>query len=215
MIAGASDGQITLPFLSDLPAAGRTGAELRAQIDSRVGATCSVVELLQGATVASLINVAQNSLVTGTEARRWGNQHPNLVPYQLFHALDRPIIIAVGTDAQWVACATALGLEDLAADSPLSTNAGRLAGRDRIVDALSRRVAERSAHEWIAVLQKNGVPCGLVKSVLEALSEVDASPLTGIAPSVPGVVRLPPPKLDEHGDAIRRHGWRVFEGPDR
>ena len=134
---------------------------------------------------------------------------------QLFHALDRPIIIAVGTDAQWVACATALGLEDLAADSPLSTNAGRLAGRDRIVDALSRRVAERSAHEWIAVLQKNGVPCGLVKSVLEALSEVDASPLTGIAPSVPGVVRLPPPKLDEHGDAIRRHGWRVFEGPDR
>jgi len=45
-----------------------------------------------------LINVAQNTLVTGEDARRWGNQHPNLVPYQLFHAKDRPMIVAVGSE---------------------------------------------------------------------------------------------------------------------
>ena len=168
------------------------------------------VSLAHSAT-AALINVAQNSLVTGKNAERWGNEHPNLVPYQLFRAADRPMIVAVGTDAQWIACATALGLDDLANDASLATNAGRLAGRRRLIERMSQRLIDRRAQEWIATLGENGVPCGVVKSVLEALSDVDASPLSGIAPSVPGSVRLPPPRLDEHGDAIRRNGWRVFD----
>jgi crotonobetainyl-CoA:carnitine CoA-transferase CaiB-like acyl-CoA transferase len=168
------------------------------------------ISLAHSAT-AALINVAQNSLVTGQNAERWGNEHPNLVPYQLFRAADHPMIVAVGTDAQWIACASALGLDDLANDASLATNAGRLAERRRIIDTMSRRLAERDAQEWIAILEAKGVPCGVVKSVLEALRGVDSSPLTGIAPSVPGSVRLPPPRLDEHGDAIRRNGWRVFD----
>lgn len=168
------------------------------------------ISLVHSAT-AALINVAQNSLVTGEEAKRWGNQHPNLVPYQLFRAADRPMILAVGTDAQWIACARALELHDLANDPSLATNAGRLTARGRIVDAISRRLAERDSREWIAILGAKGVPCGVVNSVLEALRGVQASPLTGIAPSVPGSVRLPPPRLDEHGDEIRRGGWRVFD----
>jgi crotonobetainyl-CoA:carnitine CoA-transferase CaiB-like acyl-CoA transferase len=167
------------------------------------------ISLAHSAT-AALINVAQNSLVSGKDARRWGNQHPNLVPYQLFHAADRPMIVAVGTDAQWIACASVLGLDDLAADESLALNAGRLAQRKRIIDAMSRRLLERDSGAWIESLSGSGVPCGVVKSVLEALEDVSASPLSGIAPSVPGSVRLPPPRLDEHGDEIRRDGWRVF-----
>lgn len=169
------------------------------------------ISLVHSAT-AALINVAQNSLVTGADAKRWGNQHPNLVPYQLFDAADRPMIVAVGTDAQWIACATALGLDDLASDSSLAVNAGRLAARARIVDAIAKRLAEGDSREWIAILGAKGVPCGVVNSVLDALRNVKTSPLTGIAPSVPGTVRLPPPRLDEHGAEIRRDGWRVFEG---
>ena len=82
---------------------------------------------------AALVNVAQNALVTGTDAARWGNAHPNLVPYQLFETADNPIVVAVGSDAQWAACARALGLEPLATDPELATNAGRLANRARIV----------------------------------------------------------------------------------
>jgi crotonobetainyl-CoA:carnitine CoA-transferase CaiB-like acyl-CoA transferase len=167
------------------------------------------ISLAHSAT-AALINVAQNSLVTGKDARRWGNQHPNLVPYQLFHAADRPIIIAVGTDAQWIECVRALDLTDLENDLSLRSNAGRLAAREKIVGAVSRRVTERSAQEWLTLLAAKGVPSGLVNSVLEALSTVDASPLTGIAPSVVGSVRLPPPELDQHGEMIRRAGWRAF-----
>jgi crotonobetainyl-CoA:carnitine CoA-transferase CaiB-like acyl-CoA transferase len=168
------------------------------------------ISLSRSAT-AALVNVAQNSLVTGRDARRWGNQHPNLVPYQLFHAADRPMIIAVGSDSQWKACARVLGLDDLSLDDAIATNAGRLAHRDRVVGAVADRVRARHASELIGELASAGVPCGIVNTVLEALDEVDASPLTGIAPSVPGDVRLRPPMLDEHGIEIRSKEWNVFE----
>jgi crotonobetainyl-CoA:carnitine CoA-transferase CaiB-like acyl-CoA transferase len=162
---------------------------------------------------AALINVAQNALVTGADAKRWGNQHPNLVPYQLFHAADRPMIVSVGNDSQWKACAAALDLIDLASDASVASNAGRLAHRHRIVSAVSDRLREKNASEWIELLGRAGVPCGVVKTVLESLAEVDASALTGIAPSVPGSVRLPPPRLDEHGEEIRSYGWDAFQSP--
>ena len=165
---------------------------------------------LADSAVAALVNVAQNSLVTGENAKRWGNQHPNLVPYQLFHASDRPFIVAVGSDAQWKACAVALDLDDLADDHSLSTNAGRLAQRERVVSILSDRLREDSADEWTLKLSAAGVPCGVVRSVLEAVHDAGGSAVTGIPPSVPGSVRLLPPRLDEHGAEIRRLGWNAF-----
>lgn len=159
---------------------------------------------------AALVNVAQNALITGHEASRWGNAHPNLVPYQLFEAADRPIVIAVGSDAQWIACVRALDLRTLAADQALSTNAGRLASRERVVNEIAARVRERPAVEWTERLAAAGVPNGLVRSVLETLREEPASALTGVAPSVPGSVRLPPPRLGEHGRQVRELGWSVF-----
>ena len=165
---------------------------------------------LAASAAAALVNVAQNSLVTGRDARRWGNQHPILVPYQLFHTADRPIVVAVGSDHQWKNFANAIGLDDLAADPDLATNAGRLAARDRVVGAIGAQLQTHSAESWIAVLDGAGVPCGVVKTVLEALADASASSITGVAPSVPGTVRIPPPKLDEHGDEIRRLGWSSF-----
>jgi crotonobetainyl-CoA:carnitine CoA-transferase CaiB-like acyl-CoA transferase len=165
---------------------------------------------LAATAAAGLVNVAQNALVSGREAGRWGNAHANLVPYELFPAADRPIVVAVGNDAQWRSCATALGLDELAADARLATNAGRLAHRHEIVAALRARLAERPAAEWIARLDAAGVPAGVVKTVLEALAEVDASALTGVAPSVPGGVRLPPPRLGEHDAVVAAAGWDAF-----
>jgi crotonobetainyl-CoA:carnitine CoA-transferase CaiB-like acyl-CoA transferase len=166
------------------------------------------ISLSRSAT-AALINVAQNALVSGHEAVRWGNAHPNLVPYQLFDAADRPIVIAVGNDAQWIAVLEALDLPSLAQPAH-TTNAGRLAHRETIVRAMALRVRERPAAEWTARLDAAGVPNGQVKTVLEALQEEAASPLTGVAPSVPGSVRLPPPRLDEHGAVVRAKGWAAF-----
>jgi crotonobetainyl-CoA:carnitine CoA-transferase CaiB-like acyl-CoA transferase len=160
---------------------------------------------------AGLVNVAQNVLVSGQDAERWGNAHPNLVPYQLFEAADRSFVIAVGSDDQWRACAMALGLTELANDATLSTNAGRVKNRDAVVSTFSARVRGMNAEHWIACLASAGVPCGLVKTVAEALEATGASPVTGVPPSVPGSVRLPPPRLDADGDSVRAEGWRVFQ----
>ena len=159
---------------------------------------------------AALVNVAQNALVSGAEPQRWGNAHPNLVPYQLFEASDRPLVIAVGNDAQWSACAHALGLGALANDPRLRTNAGRIAERGRVIATMTARIAERTTAHWIALLDAAGVPCGVVRTVLESLRDIAASPQTGIAPSVPGTIRMPPPRLDEHGAEIRARGWSAF-----
>lgn len=159
---------------------------------------------------AALVNVAQNVLVSGKDARRWGNGHPNLAPYQLFQAADRPIVIAVGNDRQWRACCRALQLTELSEDRRLADNAGRLANRDHVESAIEARVVTRKAAEWLGALDTAGVPCGIVRSVREALEDVPSSPGSGVAPSIQGSVRLPPPKLDEHGSLIRAHGWDAF-----
>lgn len=168
------------------------------------------VSLLDSAR-AALVNVAQNVLVGGGEAARWGNAHPNLVPYQLFRAEDRPLVIAVGSDAQWASCVAALELENLASDGRLLTNAGRLFHRELIVKEFSSKIASAPARMWQERLARVGVPTGLVKSVREVIADVDASATFGMPPSVGGPPRFPPPRLDEHGSVIRRGGWRVFD----
>ena len=161
---------------------------------------------------AALVNVAQNVLVSGEGSARWGNAHANLVPYQLFPAADRAMVIAVGSDAQWVACARALGLPGLADDEGLVTNAGRLAQRGRVAGAIADQVRREPAAHWMARLDAAGVPCGVVRSVAEVVASVDASALTGMPASVPGRVRLAPPMLGEHTALVRERGWGAFEG---
>jgi crotonobetainyl-CoA:carnitine CoA-transferase CaiB-like acyl-CoA transferase len=80
-----------------------------------------------------------------------------------------------------------------------------------VIEAMTSRIASSAASHWIALLNAAGVPCGVVRSVLESLGDIECSAATGIAPSVPGTVRLPPPRLDEHGADIRARGWASFD----
>jgi crotonobetainyl-CoA:carnitine CoA-transferase CaiB-like acyl-CoA transferase len=168
-----------------------------------------IISLMDSAR-AALINAAQNAMLTGRDAGRWGNSHPNLVPYQLFDASDRGVVIAVGSDAQWRACARALDLADLADDPALGTNAGRLAGRDRIVSAFAAAIGRLPSAQVQRRLDDAGIPNGLVRTVVEAVAEVAASRLSGMPSSVGGTVRRPPPLLDEHGALVRNRGWGAF-----
>lgn len=170
---------------------------------------------LQASALAALANVAQNALVSGNDARRWGNAHANLVPYQLFAAADRLFVLAVGSDAQWPLAARALGLNALAHEPALATNAGRVAQRDRVVAAIQAAVATQSAASWVTALEQVGVPCGLVRGVQEALQQSvqagHASPRTAIAPQGHGRVRYEPPHLNAHGELIRHYHWSAFD----
>jgi crotonobetainyl-CoA:carnitine CoA-transferase CaiB-like acyl-CoA transferase len=199
-----------IAVLAALVARSRSHGAARTAVPLPVADRRLIVSLLHSAT-AALVNVAQNALVSGRAPQRWGNAHPNLVPYELFAAADHPIVIAVGSDAQFAACVRVLGLEALAADATLETNAGRLAQRERVVSAISARIGTDVAAHWLARLEEAGVPCGVVKPVLEALEAVDGSALTGVSPQAPGAVRLAPPRLDEHGATVRASGWGAFD----
>ena len=171
------------------------------------------VSLLASAT-AALVNVAQNTLVSGADAKRWGNAHPNLCPYELFNTADGAIVIAVGSDAQWLACCRALGLDELANDESLSTNTRRLTQRKRIVATMNSRLSSLVSGPALAALRAASVPCGVVKSVKEALAAVDASSAAGVHPHPPGRVRYLAPMLDEHGAVVREQGWGAYDRPE-
>ena len=75
----------------------------------RTGRGSHVETDLFSATLASLINVAQSALLTGTEGERHGNAHPQIVPYRMFEASDGDFVLGVGTDRQFEKLARLLG----------------------------------------------------------------------------------------------------------
>ncbi|MCA0375193.1 MAG: CoA transferase [Gemmatimonadetes bacterium] len=164
---------------------------------------------LEASARAALVNVAANVVVGGADARRWGNAHANLVPYQLFQAADRALVIAVGNDTQWTAAARALDLPDLAGDATLATNAGRIAQRARVVATIAAQVATQPAAYWMPRLSAAGVPCGVVRTVAEALADVTPAADGGMPPLWNGRVRLEAPRLDQHGVSIRAKHWSL------
>ncbi|MEO7363436.1 MAG: hypothetical protein ABI120_24090, partial [Gemmatimonadaceae bacterium] len=74
-----------------------------------------------------------------------------------------------------------------------------------------RVVSSEPSSACVAKLDAAGVPCGVVRGVLDALKEVVASPETGVGPATGGSVRRPPPQLDEHGALIRKMHWSAFK----
>jgi len=121
--------------------------------------------------VASLFNQSANYLVGGTPPERHGNAHPNVVPYETFEAADSHITIAVGSDAQFQKLCTLLDRQDLAEDPELTTNAGRLTHRDRLIASLREAFRNKSCAYWITACNAAGVPCGPINTVPEAIED--------------------------------------------
>ncbi|WP_410216576.1 CaiB/BaiF CoA transferase family protein [Paracoccus sp. (in: a-proteobacteria)] len=121
--------------------------------------------------VAALANQATNHLLGGLQPTRLGNAHPNIVPYQVFPAQDGHVVIACGNDRQFAALCRVLDCPELGQDPELATNAGRVAQRERLVEALNQRTARRSRQQLIDGMTAAGVPCGPINQVHEALAD--------------------------------------------
>jgi crotonobetainyl-CoA:carnitine CoA-transferase CaiB-like acyl-CoA transferase len=121
--------------------------------------------------VASLANLAQAALSSGEPARRHGNAHAHIVPYQTFQASDGALVVAVGNDSQWQRMCEALELPGLARDHSLANNPGRLARRSEIVSAIARRLTERPRAEWLERLREARVPAGPVRDLGEVMAD--------------------------------------------
>ncbi|MDT1061068.1 CaiB/BaiF CoA-transferase family protein [Paracoccus sp. CPCC 101403] len=121
--------------------------------------------------VAVLANQATNHLLGGTEPRRLGNAHPNIVPYQVFPARDGHLIIACGNDRQFAALSEVLGMAELATRPEYATNPERVAHRDSLTPMLAEATGRRARDELLAALERVGVPAGPINSVSQALAE--------------------------------------------
>ena len=176
---------------------------------------------LLASTLAVLVNQAQNAFTTGTSPGRHGNAHPNIVPYETFATSDGQIVVAVGSERQWVRFCTAIGDAGLAVDPRFATNGDRVAARDTLRPLIADRLAARTTAEWLAALDEADVPCGAITDVLTAFESPEARarsmlvevehPALGILPqagipiefeATPGAIRTAPPLLGEHTDEI-------------
>lgn len=117
--------------------------------------------------VALLANMNTNFLASGNPPVRWGNAHPNIVPYQTFQTSDGWIIVAVGNDGQFRKFVEAGGRPELADDERFATNPSRVRHRDTLVPILAEMAKTRGKADWIAVLEAAGVPCGPINDLDE------------------------------------------------
>jgi len=98
---------------------------------------------------------------------RRGNQHPSIVPYEVFKARDAYLTIGAANDSLWQRCCAALGRPELARDPRFDTMARRVANRDVLVPLFNEIFAKRRAADWLRVLDEAGVPAGRIKTVEE------------------------------------------------
>jgi crotonobetainyl-CoA:carnitine CoA-transferase CaiB-like acyl-CoA transferase len=115
--------------------------------------------------VAMLANMGSNYLNSGKPPKRWGNAHPNIVPYQTFACSDGYIIVATGNDGQYQKFVEVGGRGDLAFDERYATNPLRVKNRDQLVPLLADMVLTQSRDFWIEKLEEVGVPCGPINNL--------------------------------------------------
>ncbi|WP_408011672.1 CaiB/BaiF CoA transferase family protein [Pseudalkalibacillus sp. A8] len=121
--------------------------------------------------VSALVNVASNYLISGRNPKRLGNEHPNIVPYQLFNTSDGEMVIAVGNDRQFTRLCNVLELPKVPAAPKFSTNPNRIQNRDQLIALLSERIKQKTTKEWCKILDDSGIPCGPINSIKEVFED--------------------------------------------
>jgi crotonobetainyl-CoA:carnitine CoA-transferase CaiB-like acyl-CoA transferase len=167
------------------------------------------------ASVAALVNQAANHLLGGLVPGPMGSAHPNIVPYQLFHAADRPFILAAGNDRLFERTCRVIERAELATDERFATNEARVRHREALIPILGSAFATREAAAWLTMLEAAAVPCAPVRTLDEVFASVEgAAAVQEIADPARGPLRLvadpiridgrvpparrPPPRLGEH-----------------
>jgi len=178
------------------------------------------IALLDG--MASLLTFqAGIYFATGRSPQRRGNQHPSIVPYEMFQARDGYLNIAVGNNALWTRFCETIGRPDLGAHPDFATEALRVENRGALKPLLDALFHQRSVSEWLLLLGERGIPCGAIKDVAEVCvdpqilarqmvvevphSKLGTVRMMGIPVKLsvtPGAAKAGPPLLGEHTEAV-------------
>ena len=175
------------------------------------------------AEVASLINVGSNHLIDGKIPTRWGNAHPNIVPYQNFKTADGYLVVGVASEVIWRRFCQAIDRRDLTDDPRFANNSKRVENRLDLISLLSGVFLNRNNESWLKLLTEAEVPCAPVQTIdrvfqapqvlhRDMLLEVE-HPTAGMIRMAgipvkfsvtPASVRLPPPLLGQHNGEVLR-----------
>ncbi len=187
----------------------------------------SVIDMsLLDVQVGALANVALSYLASGVEAKRLGNAHPNLVPYQVFAAKDGHLFVAVGNDDQFARLCKTLGVPDLATDPDYSSGPNRVKNRERLIALLTKRTGEYTKQALFEQLEAADISAGPINSIAEVFQDPQVvhrgmsfnlpypASATGSVPGLrtpiimngaPCVAGRPAPMLGEHNQEIARN----------
>lgn len=224
-ITGSADGEPSKVGVAiiDVVAGLMLGSSIAAALYAReqTGEGQRIETSLMEAEIASLINAGSNYLVTGKVPGRWGNAHPNIVPYQSFPTADGHLVVAVANEAIWARFCEGVGKPELAADPRFDTNAHRVENRGVLIALLDDMFRGLPGREWIELLNDAGVPCSPVQDIRQVfdspqvratgmLREID-HPTAGKVrmaglpvkfSGTPASIRLAPPRLGEHNEQV-------------
>lgn len=117
--------------------------------------------------IAWLVNAGVDYLISGNTPVRRGNQHPNIVPYQVFEVADGHLIIAAGNDRQFERLCTLLERSDLSADVRFASNAARLHHRELLIETLEAEVRQWSKNDLLTAMEAASVPGGPISTLPE------------------------------------------------
>jgi crotonobetainyl-CoA:carnitine CoA-transferase CaiB-like acyl-CoA transferase len=188
---------------------------------ARTGKGQKVEVSLYESSLAMLVNVASNVLVSGKGGGRFGNGHPSIVPYTTYKAKDAMVALAVGNDNQFARTAEVLGHPEWAQDERFKLNRARVENRVAIDSLIEAALKADTADAWVAKLKVAGVPCGKINTVAGALADphtearnmvetvehptIGALKMLGIPFKFSDTecsVRMPPPLLGQHTDEV-------------
>jgi crotonobetainyl-CoA:carnitine CoA-transferase CaiB-like acyl-CoA transferase len=191
----------------------------------RTGRGCQVDTALVDSQVGVLANQALNYLVSGKVPKRIGNAHPNIVPYQVFPAVDGLIIIATGNDTQFAKLCTVLGESKIAEEPSYRANSDRLKNREELIGRLSALTVRWPRADLLAKLEAVGVPAGPINALDQVFADpqvvhrgmrIDPPSAAAKAGTIPGVrtpiiiggrpmaAKRPSPRLGEHTAEVLR-----------
>jgi crotonobetainyl-CoA:carnitine CoA-transferase CaiB-like acyl-CoA transferase len=120
---------------------------------------------LTDCTLAAMTNIAQYYLTSGVPAKRRGNAHASIVPYQVFETKDSHIILAVGNDSQFAHFAALTGNPEWSSDARFIHNKDRVKNRDILVELITNVLKSEASEHWLTLCEKNNVPCGPINTM--------------------------------------------------
>ncbi len=126
---------------------------------------------LMDAQVAWLANVAQNYLVSGEMPQRYGNAHPNIVPYEVFPTEDGYVAVGIGNDAQYQRFCDVADCPELWQEPKYQTNASRVEHRDELIPQLQSVFRKQSTSWWLDLLRQEKISAGSINNIQQVLTD--------------------------------------------